>query len=816
MYFNSIYDQSTFVIIVGLDVTREIDETWILSQSYFLKTQIHKRFKSQCIKMPPKPNINSKKAKLYNSRTIRAELNDSSFKEGKLSVPEFLSSRNFEIKSFELSQLNSKYALSTRCFQSLPRTLRRRTASHNVKRIPKRLRNKALREMQNSVNGVPSKKNHVRGKELYRLKMSKKLLKLASRIKLMKSIPEGEVHNRKLNLRSKLKILDEQIKELGKLKTKSKLNNKIGSYDNTGIDKFALKPKGNLKYSKRQNEFVWIPSHVWHAKRFHMIKRWGYQIPLEPTQKCFKSINRASRNESIIYDTSYYDCLITEIIDDEVRTNFLNKITRFSGQIPSKILNGHRSYDDWLFMDGKKIGKGLVFSIRELNKILIRVHPSLYEEFFTYVKSELNVTKTNNKVFDCRYSLGSIEINGPKSIQSISKIFHLKSTSSISKKWFGLAKLNDPNSIPVGTTFSFDIQDPRFYKAPVNVPVNETPSYNDLIISLSQDRTLDLESVDALFDNEQRDHAYNMQLSTKEISREFLKNRYIKKDSSFPVFITKLKSSDNWCVICPWYWTLPIWLKLNQVHHISTGGLKQLHQINFEHGKPLYPIDFQFLKEGWLENQFKISINQARHMKSPKSKRPNYEISESIVNPFGCDWGFLQKLVFAKKQAAKLVLSVKNQFGNFDDNLVRTIESMNDIIALIQQCEPSDEIPIELYDKYNPHHQDLTVNSIDQSGSFPKLPVLQIDVHTLGKGNIHDNARIYKLPAEKRNDYINGSLEECPVITDLIGFLSSGSYNLNQGRASGIGCIIAGYQDEYILVRNIGSSLARIAKWKQI
>ena len=242
--------------------------------------------------MPPKPNISNKKAKLYNSRAIRAELTDPSFNEGKLSVPDFLSSRNFEIKSFELSQLNSKYASSTRCFQSLPRTLRRRTASHNVKRIPKRLRNRALREMQNSINGLPPKKKHLRGRELYRLKMSRRLLKLASRIKSLKSIPTEDIQNKPLKLRQKLKILDEQIKMLSKNTVQPKLNNKMGSYDNSGINTFAPKPKGNLKYAKRQKDFVWVPTHVWHAKRFHMIKKWGYQIPLEPTQKCFKSTNR--------------------------------------------------------------------------------------------------------------------------------------------------------------------------------------------------------------------------------------------------------------------------------------------------------------------------------------------------------------------------------------------------------------------------------------------------------------------------------------------------------------------------------------------
>ena len=42
----------------------------------------------------------------------------------------------------------SKKALSSRAFQQVPRDLRRRTASHNVKRVPKRLRARAAKEVR--------------------------------------------------------------------------------------------------------------------------------------------------------------------------------------------------------------------------------------------------------------------------------------------------------------------------------------------------------------------------------------------------------------------------------------------------------------------------------------------------------------------------------------------------------------------------------------------------------------------------------------------------------------------------------------------
>lgn len=31
-------------------------------------------------------------------------------------------------------------------------------------------------------------------------------------------------------------------------------------------------------YIRRQKKFVWLQTHIWHAKRFHMTNLWGYKI----------------------------------------------------------------------------------------------------------------------------------------------------------------------------------------------------------------------------------------------------------------------------------------------------------------------------------------------------------------------------------------------------------------------------------------------------------------------------------------------------------------------------------------------------------
>ncbi|KAJ8978127.1 hypothetical protein NQ317_014182 [Molorchus minor] len=85
-------------------------------------------------------------------------------------------------------------------FQKLPKHMRRRAMSHNVKRLPRRLREIHMNQMKKS--GLPPKQ-----KRKYR--------------------------RRPFNLLS--------------------------------------------DYMRRQRNHTWLDTHIWHAKRFHMIEKWGYR-----------------------------------------------------------------------------------------------------------------------------------------------------------------------------------------------------------------------------------------------------------------------------------------------------------------------------------------------------------------------------------------------------------------------------------------------------------------------------------------------------------------------------------------------------------
>ncbi|ODV79433.1 POPLD-domain-containing protein [Suhomyces tanzawaensis NRRL Y-17324] len=784
-------------------------------------------------------NPNAKKARLYNSRTIKTQVNDSSFVDKeRLNIPDFLQSRTFEIKSFELSQLKTKNASATRVFQSLPRVLRRRAASHNVKRIPKRLRNRSLKEMKNSLNGVPPKTEHLRGRQLYRLNTRKKLLKLGGRLKLLRSLPTDDFYNQKFNMREKIKKLNEEITSIqeqggnGKnTENVKKLNNACGSYDNTGINEIAPKPRGNIKFHKRQHKFTWLPTHIWHSKRFHMTKQYGYQIPLTPTQKCFRLMNRQKRSGTILVETSYLNSLVLEIKDQEKLKEVLLSLTKYVKKVPQSIVNGNKSYHDWIEIKGKKIGKGLVYASLETCKILIRVQPCIYKSLFTELQE---IIGRDGTIYDCSYSLGSVDLIGPTAINSISKVLHLfKDTNKeLVQSWSELSRTNDSNVVPIGTTLSFDIMDPRIWKRPVNLPTpasegNSSDFTNDLIIRLSQwnSSLITKSSIFNLLEPSGRHDTYKDQFSTKAISQKFSQTKdssnsidqAYHENSRIPLLITKV-SKYNWTVIMPWYWVLPLWIKLIGVRNIKTGGLKQIQQANFEEGVPNFPQDYPFLKDGWIFNELLGKITKEKHDAKPLNLQnkaaPDLREDEMVISPFNCDWNGLKNIVYLTKYSKKSEEELKTtapNFATFDENLNRIVKSYDDIVQIAKTFKASLEgvSVVELFDKNNQSH--ATFNTLEVSTLKEvvqgRIPVAQVSIELVSGGKIKDGARIYT------KDHKEEVYQPWSFI-HLVGYVSSGAFNLSKGKDSGVGAIIpSGISDnDEVLVRNIGTSKMYTAK----
>lgn len=229
--------------------------------------------------------------------------------------------------------------------------------------------------------------------------------------------------------------------------------------------KYRRRPHNLLsEYSRRQCNKIWLETHIWHAKRFHMIDKWGYRIASRPNDKCFRANYRAAAKYCLLQDISYYTCI--EIIGEEnllkttLRAHCNPSALTFAAK---KYINGHR---EGTLMFFKKNGYpyfpiGNVNFFWQPNKsdiqtdiktIWIWIHPAFYEDFLNEIISSFafkqnnaeqgtadsirnsNPLYTNDagcKMIILRNALNRFRLHGPLTLNVLTKALQLPSLNKL-------------------------------------------------------------------------------------------------------------------------------------------------------------------------------------------------------------------------------------------------------------------------------------------------------------------------------------------------------------------------------------------------
>ncbi|XP_038568148.1 ribonucleases P/MRP protein subunit POP1 [Micropterus salmoides] len=95
----------------------------------------------------------------------------------------------------------------------------------------------------------------------------------------------------------------------------------------------ARRRHGNLllEYNRRQRKNVWLETHIWHAKRFHMVKKWGYCLGDRPTYKCYRPCYRAMSSHCLTQDLSYYCCIELQGAEDKLLASLSQMTSKEAG-----------------------------------------------------------------------------------------------------------------------------------------------------------------------------------------------------------------------------------------------------------------------------------------------------------------------------------------------------------------------------------------------------------------------------------------------------------------------------------------------------
>ncbi|KAL6948483.1 hypothetical protein ACO0QE_000949 [Hanseniaspora vineae] len=740
---------------------------------------------------------------------------------GLLKVPEFISSRMFEIKQLEYSMKKSAKSSSTRCFQSLPRSMRRRTASHNIKRIPKRMRNRALREMmkgdQHITKGekLTAPKKHLSKKNLYKLKMSVKILRLITKSKFMKNAMPLKYYQtnlpKKFQLRKVLKIMKEHVRAANTFSATSNsqttTNNPLGHTDVTGLNKLVTDPEelGQLvksyKYAKRQLSSVWLPTHVWNAKRSHMMEFYGKKICYTPTQKCYKRTHRLGNPQSsqsdgcLIEDTSYMGKCVIENTD--MATNLVKLFQSKSNSL--KIKNNSIFLNNGI----EKLGpiEKLVW-IEKPNKLLLVLHPSIYEKFFNLFLEtfthEINDSNTLS-IQDCQYSIGSINLLGSNALLNLVKTFRSfrkvgdSNTSNDTNfdQFVQLgASLRDFSLLKPDFSMSLQIFDPRLLKKPQlpnNINKFLKKDINDLIMELhnnTKQTSHGNTALQQLCDPQERYASYKDKQTLKQLSkryREAIGQNFVGKpgkDVAIPVHLFKNLWGNGFTLLLPYHWVLPLWYQITKIPRTYHIGLKQIQQLKYEMNVMDFPNDHLDTQKGYLNLVLKSNYSRELWLKKPSSKRLNYDKLQNlhrddnkvnigeIGDPFKPDFAFLRFLYFGLKYITQrnpklyqneqnVSLILPNQTSGMDAETNQLdVQTVYDLIMHYKNLQtsvtkgmdfdsPITAIPFAT-------STDLQKNSIDilqfwsQYNKW-KLPCTPVSISMISRGHPTDNARLYKI-----------------------------------------------------------------------
>lgn len=147
------------------------------------------------------------------------------------------------------------------------------------------------------------------------------------------------------------------------------------------------------EYNRRQRKHVWLETHIWHAKRFHMVEKWGYRMASYPNDRSYRACYRATANHCLLQDISFLCCIELEGPLQALISGLAQHTNSCCGPTfgAQSLLDGSREGDVMFFGRNeypyKPVGKvsffwkpcGTLLS-SDARKLWIWAHPAFYQE----------------------------------------------------------------------------------------------------------------------------------------------------------------------------------------------------------------------------------------------------------------------------------------------------------------------------------------------------------------------------------------------------------------------------------------------------
>ncbi|KAF5114914.1 hypothetical protein DS838_001026 [Geotrichum bryndzae] len=403
-----------------------------------------------------------------------------------------------------------------------------------------------------------------------------------------------------------------------------------------------------------------------------------------------------------------------------------------------------------------------------------------------------------------------------------------------------ITKLNPSISLPKNVVVTLDAKDPRFSYPPQ--PVRKVRSEDELVELITgwpeNEQLLVKES--ALFTPDTLNESYKNQCSQKLVERRKRAAgpgqpvKTSSDDPKIPVILFK-NTNNSWTVLLPWGWVLPVWHSLLHLNDVHIGGVEQEHQIAFESGRLYFPDDYPGTPAGVAAEFENSKERKDTWIRKPASKRVSYsriKIREGKDmkrgeegSPFKCDWKFLARVV--KNAESDAAVEIEEDITA--EHILEELKQVNEKETAVKPATHRLKSNKSVYECPVLPSYVRFQNVLAKSGSeletetgVDKLEIIPVRLNFVQRGSPSAPAHIYRLPEgfdiakHKKHNKITDDKIVCPPTNHLIGFVTTGTYNLMEGNGSAVGSILATSKGQYCLVRNVGSATTRLAKWEKI
>lgn len=345
--------------------------------------------------------------------------------------------------------------------------------------------------------------------------------------------------------------------------------------------KYRRKPSNLVKeYNRRQQKNVWLETHIWHAKRYHMKELWGYKIPYASTDKRYRASYKAAAYHCLVQDISYVSAIEITGPLEELRTNFKRICSQDCGPtlMAKSFLSGSREGETDLFkIDAypKNALSRVSFMWKpteeDMKVLWIFVHPTAYREVLQELvilfqlkndsrndieEASVNIITRNDSllrnprysnkksrvdVIELKDTLNRFRVTGPYSNSVLCKA--LKPASHLDNNWLGnliaedlkfqkahteqervWSKLQGISSseLPPHSILGLNVVDPR-----TNRPTKREKALNDFKLTGGNFELLPIAALSGIWRKDLRDNVTKQMVTTGELCQLRNKNQLV-------------------------------------------------------------------------------------------------------------------------------------------------------------------------------------------------------------------------------------------------------------------------------------------------